>query len=243
MYAAGVPRMKQQTSSQEPTLADLVAVRALRSGKPLTQAALDRLEELTCSPKKLHALNLLLTPPKREDPTPPAPPSRSLRARNLTGEAIIEAAKAFYEIHKKLPTQHSTEPVPGMPHETWVSLDNAGSDGYRGLRKGQSLSKLLAPMRKELGIVSRGDKVDLSDEVLRSALHEHYQLHGSLPHTTCREPAPGLGGMLWRTIFRASYDGLRGFGKSRRLQSIIQSVRDELGLKRRREARSQPPPR
>ena len=68
----------------------------------------------------------------------------------LTEDKIIKMAKEFYKIHGSLPTQHSKEKVPGMPHATWSAIDQAGYNGKNGLKKGRTLSEILMPLKAKL---------------------------------------------------------------------------------------------
>ena len=58
--------------------------------------------------------------------------------------AILDYAAAQYQITGEwvLPTQTTTDPVPGWPGETWVALNSSGQSGYRGFPKGMTLPEI-----------------------------------------------------------------------------------------------------
>ncbi len=70
----------------------------------------------------------------------------------LTEEKILSAAREFFRERGSFPTKRSREPVAGLPFDCWQKIDNAGRAGIRGLAKGRTLSKILAPLKAELAI-------------------------------------------------------------------------------------------
>lgn len=151
-----------------------------------------------------------------------------LRADLLTEIGIISAAREFYNLHGKLPTVESPEPVPGMPNDTWKTINAAGQHGHRGLTKGRTLSVILEPLRKELGL----DKI-LTEEQIIQVAREFYGLHKKLPTQTSPEPVPGMPNDTWGAINMAGHIGLRGLTKGRTLYVILEPLRKELGLDKR----------
>ena len=111
----------------------------------------------------------------------------TLRKALLKEEAIITAARKFYELHEKLPSSDCKDSVPGMPEESWRKLDAAGLSGIRGLKKGRSLRRILEPLRGELGF----DAI-LTEESILVAARRFYEMHGHLPNRRNDEPVPGM---------------------------------------------------
>lgn len=68
----------------------------------------------------------------------------------LSEQEVLEAGRTFFELHGALPDSQEVREVPGLPHETWAAVNQAGQHGLRGLSQGRTLSKILAPLRREL---------------------------------------------------------------------------------------------
>lgn len=79
---------------------------------------------------------------------------RHHRGRQLSPEKVLEWAKSHYRRTGEFPHCKSG-PVYGRRGETWGALHMALLFGYRGLPKGSSLSKLLAPLKKKMAKASR----------------------------------------------------------------------------------------
>jgi len=143
---------------------------------------------------------------------------------DLTEDQIIEAAKEFYDIHGSLPTIRSKEEVPGIRHATWSGINRAAR------KKGRTLSKILEPLRKELGIVSGQDKDDLTEKKIIEAARKFYKIHGSLPTSknTDKGAVPGMPNETWTGIDKAGLNGGRGLNKGRTLSEILKPLRQEL---------------
>ncbi len=152
--------------------------------------------------------------------------------KDLSEDQIISAAREFYRIHHKIPTEYTNEAVPGLPHETWTGINSVGRDGYRGLTKGRPLREILKPLRKELGLgPGQGEKDDLSEDQIREAARKFYKLHDRLP--TCHdtdEAVPEMPHETWAGINQAGSAGYRGLTKGRPLREILKPLRKELGL-------------
>jgi superfamily II DNA or RNA helicase len=143
--------------------------------------------------------------------------------KSLSEEAILKSAREHHGLHGKLPTNSSKEEVPGMPGETWGAIDTAGRNGHRDLTKGRSLSIILEPLRKELGL----DK-GLSEEVILKSAREYHGLHGKLPTNKAHEEVPGMPGETWRAIDAAGRKGHRNLTKGRPLSKILAPLKEEL---------------
>ena len=152
--------------------------------------------------------------------------------KDLSEDQIISAAREFYRIHHKIPTEYTNEAVPGLPHETWTGINSVGRDGHRGLTKGRPLREILKPLRKELGLgPGQGEKDDLSEDQIREAARKFYKLHDRLP--TCHdtdEAVPEMPHETWAGINQAGSAGYRGLTKGRPLREILKPLRKELGL-------------
>jgi len=177
---------------------------------PLVEAALEGLSATGRSPRSARRLARLMSAYK-------PPPLREAR--------IVEAAREHYRLNKKLPTCNSPGVLPGFLTETWVGVNSAGQQGFRGLEKGRTLSKILAPLRAELGI-----RTPLSEAAIVSAARKHHAIFGRLPSHGSTEPVPGMPHCSWNTIELAGFRGVRGLAKGRSLSKILKPLRDELGL-------------
>jgi hypothetical protein len=74
---------------------------------------------------------------------------RHLRGRQLSAATVLGWARSHYRRTGKLPSARSG-PLHGKPSETWGALHVALVYGYRGLPKGATLAKLLAPLKEKL---------------------------------------------------------------------------------------------
>jgi len=138
------------------------------------------------------------------------------KKENLTEDQIIEAARKFYKIYGSLPTQHSKEEVPGMPDTTWSGIN------WAARKKGRSLSQILQPLRKKLGIVYAQDKEDLTEDKIIEASRKFYDIHGRLPTRVSKEEVPGMLHVTWSGIDRAARK------KGRTLSEILKPLKKEL---------------
>ncbi len=89
--------------------------------------------------------------PSRPVPAKPHAPhpvasEPALRREPLSEEKILQAAHIFMERRNLIPFASTPGPVPGLPGETWRSIDDAGRLGERGLKKGRTLKEILAPL-------------------------------------------------------------------------------------------------
>src|SRR5262249_8299023 len=126
--------------------------------------------------------------------------------------------------HHKLPTNKSTEPVPGMPGRTWQSLYSAGLSGTHGLEKGRTLSRILEKLRAEL----IKPPPDLCEADIVAAARKFYGEHGTLPTAHSSEAVPGMPDETWSKIQSAGLYGERGLAKGRTLAVILEPLRQEL---------------
>lgn len=215
-----------KTNANTPSQLEIDAVKALRTGSELTEAALEALEGLARSPKRLAALNALLDESAKpaESETKPARFQKIARPR-LVPEEIVTAGRKFFELHGRLPSQNSREEVPGMPGETWAIINGAGREGNRGLAEGQTLAKLFVDLRIELKLTQRGRAVELTDSLLIAAALQHFDERGRWPSAASTTEIAGAAGIQWATVFKASYLGRRGFGPGRTIESLIERAK------------------
>ncbi len=205
----------------EPSSLEIEAVRALRSGGALNQAALNALEALSKAPKRLMALNALLDAANKPAPAEDAELPRIARPR-ISAEQVIAAGREFHRTYGRIPSQRSPEPVPGIPGHTWSSIHHSGRFGRNGLEKGQTLSSLMSLVREELSLPTRGSTAALSAEGIENAALEHFRTHGKMPTMTSREPVPGYGSLRWESVFRASYIGTGIFSRGPSIYELIE---------------------
>lgn len=205
----------------EPSALEIAAVRALRSGGALNQAALNALEGLSRAPKRLMALNALLDEADKPAPAEDAKVPRMARPR-ISAEQVVAAGREFHRMYGRIPSQRSPEPVPGIPSHTWSSIHHSGRFGRNGLEKGQTLSRLMSLVQKDLSLPTRGSTAELSAEGIENAALEHFRTHGKMPTMTSREPVAGYGSLRWESVFRASYIGTGIFSRGPSIYELIE---------------------
>ena len=145
----------------------------------------------------------------------------------FTIDGVREAAREFFRQHGELPSARTKGPVPGMPRTTWCAIHNAALEGVRGFKKPTSLPQILAPLKKELGLVPH-----LTEGKIRRAVREYHRLYGKFPSQLSEEPVPGIPNETWRTIDHAGWRGAKGLKKGTTLSSIVKPMRqNRLGSK------------
>ncbi len=215
-----------KANANTPSQLEIDAVKALRTGSELTEAALEALEGLSRAPKRLAALNALLDESQKPAASESKPAPLQKRNRSpLAPEQIIAAGRKFFELHGRLPSQNSREEVPGMPGETWAIINGAGREGNRGLAEGQTLAKLFVDLRVELKLTQRGRAVELTDSLLIAGALQHFDERGRWPSAASTAEIAGAAGIQWATVFKASYLGRRGFGPGRTIESLIERAK------------------
>ena len=149
----------------------------------------------------------------------------------LSETSIIEAARDYYAQHGRLPTQGSTKKLSTYPDISWLAVHGAGCAGFRGLSKGRTLSKILAPLREELGLNRRGSRSYLpilSEHSIIEAARDYYERHGKLPLKKSKEMLSNCPATNWTAVHLAGSRGYRGLTKGRTLAKILAPLRDEL---------------
>lgn len=149
----------------------------------------------------------------------------------LTKEMVLDAARKFCELHGKLPTSLSEEPVPGLPDESWRKIAGCAYYGRRGLAK-EPLHEILQPLRDEFGLSGT-----VTEEMIISAAKEHLRLYGRFPTQLSTEPVPGMPKESWNGLQDIGWRGARGLKAGRTLSKILKPIRDEWRAERERAAR------
>jgi hypothetical protein len=132
---------------------------------------------------------------------------------------ILAWADAYHAATGKWPTGKSG-PISGA-NETWNAVATAMHAGVRGLRRGFSLSQLLARRR---GVRNRGDLPPLKESQILTWADHHFGQTG-------RWPAAGSGvvaeapGETWMAIEQALIKGLRGLSGGSSLARLISAGR------------------
>jgi hypothetical protein len=138
--------------------------------------------------------------------------------RSLSEEIVVEAARKFHELFGRWPTSDSTEPVPGVPETSWISIDKAARRGTRGFKRGRSLAKILASVK---------DDRTLSESKIIKAAKDFHKLHKVWPTSDSTEPVPGMENETWKAIGAAGQVGRRGLKKGRTISQIIGHLKDD----------------
>jgi hypothetical protein len=118
--------------------------------------------------------------------------------------------------------------VPGMPREKWRTIDLALHSGLRGLQKGQSLAKILKPLREEYGSKIRGTLITV--EMIREAAIKLFEQTGHWPSVCTPDEVPGMPGEKWANINSAGQTGGRGLQKGQTLSEILKPLKDQLSI-------------
>ncbi len=151
------------------------------------------------------------------------------RKEDLTVEAIQAAAVLHFERTGKWPAQNTKGEVPGMPGETWQAIDLAGQNGHRGLVKGQTLAKILKPLKEEYGSKIYGRP--LTVEAIQAASVIYFEKKGKWPNQHTEDEVPGMPGEKWGNINNAGRTGYRGLIKGQTLAEILKPLREQYGSK------------
>lgn len=137
----------------------------------------------------------------------------------LTEEMILEAGEKFKKQYGKYPFVASKELVPELPNETWVIIDSALREGYRGLPGGSSLAILFGKK-----------KDDLTVEQIKKAGEEFKKQYSKYPSGTSKKPVPGMPNENWRAINEALIKGCRGFPGGSSLAILFETKKDDLTI-------------
>jgi hypothetical protein len=109
--------------------------------------------------------------------------------------------------------------IPYAPGETWTAVEQAISNGRRGLAKGGSLAALL---QRHRGKRNHKDRPDLQPQQILVWADEHYVRAGRWPAVRSG-PIPGADGDTWVTVDNALRKGLRGLPGGSSLSKLLRS--------------------
>jgi len=138
-----------------------------------------------------------------------------LMTPHLTQAQILRWAEAYHRTMDKWPSSNSG-PITEAPGETWKGVDLALRHGYRGLRRGPSLARLLAEERK---VRNRTSLPLLTTRQILVWADEYYRRIGEYP-TSASGIVEGASGETWGSInlaLRYGYRGLPGGSSLSRL--------------------------
>jgi hypothetical protein len=123
----------------------------------------------------------------------------------LTVEQILYWADAHHAEHGRWPTVKSGK-VAAAPSETWLAVNQALTQGLRGLPPGPSLARLLAGRR---GARNRTSLPDLNTDQILAWAEAHRAATGKWPNDKSGSVI-GASAEDWNTISEALRNGRRG---------------------------------
>jgi hypothetical protein len=138
----------------------------------------------------------------------------------LTVRQILRWADAYHQRNGDWPTEQSG-PIPGSHGETWRGVDGSLRYGFRGLRSGSSLPRLLAEKR---GRLNRLAKQHLTHAAILTWADAHHRRTGSWP-SAGSGPVFGVQGETWRGIDLAMQQGWRGMRRGLSLARLLAQER------------------
>ena len=155
---------------------------------------------------------------------------RKERARppNLYISQILEWADAHFARMGRWPTRKSGF-IRGTVNDTWMKIDSALLNGYRGLRKGSTLALLLMEHR---GLRHPHHLPDLTEKQILQWADEHLVRTGDWP-TKDSGKVTEAPSETWKGIHHALRYGYRGWPGGSTLARFLQDkrgVRNNLGL-------------
>ena len=132
----------RSTKAPEPLPAEAPKLPKPPSPKPAPRAAANNRP----APKKVPATPEVVSPPREEISEPAAREKTSRSLEPLSEEKIFAAAQAFMQQKKLFPFAETPGAIPGLPGDTWRSIDKAARLGLRGLVGGSTLQEIIAPL-------------------------------------------------------------------------------------------------
>ncbi len=125
----------------------------------------------------------------------------------LSQARVLAWADAYHRRTGDWPTPHAG-PIPEAPDpgETWARVANAMFRSLRGLKRGQTLGRLLA---KDRGVLRGILKPRLSESQIIAWAERYARRHGRFPRVS-REPVEGSRVDTWKSINSALTKGHRG---------------------------------
>jgi hypothetical protein len=146
----------------------------------------------------------------------------------LTIRQIVEWAKAHRRRTGRLPAITSGA-VHDAPGESWQAIHAALERGVRGLRGGDTLTKILA---QYCGARRRGHTPRLTIRKILAWADAYHRRHGSWPHANSGA-IPGVRGETWLSVNEALYMGWRGLERG---SSLARLLDDQRGVRNRARA-------
>jgi hypothetical protein len=130
-----------------------------------------------------------------------------------TLEIILKACDKHYKLNGKWPTKRTTDSVPGLPDETWPSINE------RLKTNESSLAKFL---EKNRGRVNYSNKPKLTEKIILDSANEYYKITGSWPSAHCKpNTVPLLRDETWNRINEALTKGFRGLPGNDSLSNLL----------------------
>ncbi len=134
----------------------------------------------------------------------------------LSIQQILGWADEHRRLHQEWP-QYNSGPIPGVPGETWASVNTALQNGSRGLAGKYTLARLLAEHR---GLRNRWSLGQLTIEKILGWADEHKKRTGDWPSSKSG-PVTDAPGESWSRINRALYVGSRGLAGGESLHQLL----------------------
>jgi len=144
-----------------------------------------------------------------------------MRRTELTVKQILSWADAYYARTGKWPEAKRGGRVWEPPDETWRNIDSALRQGFRGLRRGQSLARLLA---KHRGKRNRKALPQYTIAQILKWADAHRARTGSWPHNE-DGPIDATKGETWWAVDMALRHGQRGMPGGSSLARLLAAKR------------------
>jgi hypothetical protein len=138
----------------------------------------------------------------------------------LTPAKVLAWAKAHRRRTGAWPTSNAGE-IPGAPGETWKGVDLALRGGYRGLRGGTTLARLLA---QRLGARNRASLPALTEGQILKWAEAHFRRTGAWPSSNSGTIV-GAQGETWGSVDLALRSGYRGLPGGESLARLLSGRR------------------
>jgi hypothetical protein len=138
----------------------------------------------------------------------------------LSRRLILAWAARHRQRTGRWPTSKSGT-VTDAPEEDWKGIDEALRSGFRGLKGGSSLAKLLAARR---GVPNRAAKPRLTERQILAWARQHRRRTGRWPSENAGA-IPGSGGLNWMAVNSALRDGWRGLPGGSSLSQLLRGVK------------------
>jgi hypothetical protein len=134
----------------------------------------------------------------------------------LSEQQILQWADAHHQRRGVWP-KAASGPIADAPGETWEGITSALRAGFRGLRGGSSLARLLAEYR---GVRNKQDLPPVAVEQILEWADKHYRRTGRWPNRDSG-PVTGAPGETWETLDAALKIGYRGLPPGSSLTRLL----------------------